>query len=833
MTYSTAIPAKAMLPTSLTVLDQWVAWRPVPDKRKPDAKPKKLPIDSATERAASTTDPATWGTFDEVAGWASQRRVIAGIGFVFVAGQGITGIDFDGCRDPETGALFGWQGPWVERFRPLSYAEVSPSETGVKCWVRAHIGGAVTNKAEGVEIYDQERYFTVTGRRLAGCADEPQEAQALVDELVAYVRSLSQPDEPELPAPVAEPERTPQEPVAAPAEIPGWRGDRQQGIAALVRTWVDDKIDRARAQMAAAGEGTRHNRRLQLGELLGGVIATVPGLLTEADAVSIIYNGKKPESHQGDELKAILAAVRHGQQESLAHDLPRFPTDEPPLLVDGRAWCPACRAALRRSSWEYAPGMGPGWYCPQCKGPMRWPLSAWGGAGLAGAESAPVTVPVTAGPEQATELPLLIRASDLHKLPPGVPLIPEILYVNKLHLLFGAPGVGKSLIAFDLAATIAQLYTVIYVAAEAVEDFEDRREAWEALHGVSTENLWFWRESIKFALPGEVDKFIAPITPLRPALIIIDPLANNMSGLVETTQEGMMVAIDAVERIRRATGAGILLLHHTGWSEDRERGSSTLRGAARVVIKVDRKEDGTIQFACVKKNQGAPFATRFLRLVPAGERGSVAPLPASRVERDTKKIPEKLYLIFEALTKEQYVEGATHGNLTEYTTYPKATVTNLLDIGVRGGYLRSIPKGNSKLYSLTDDGRRKLESHQEQAAQPASAGRQTPRAGRFSWEVCGPDVTGLDAVGAIDPDAPPTQAPSAYAAPDGYDAYIDADLTPPPPDDDEAPPAADEPAGYGELPPWDAVPDAGPSRAMGVYERLRRRQQEGVTHAAD
>lgn len=823
---TTPLPTLAELPATLTALPQWVGWKPIVDREHPGKKPKKWPVSvwphpegGSRLWSASSTDPETWAECAPVLEFVARRH-LAGPGFVFAKDDPFTGIDADGCLNTE-GAIAEWWAPWHEALLPVAYAEVSPSGTGIKYWVRGHVADALNQKfpdGTGVECYSWGRYFAVTGRRVAGCQGEPQDAQAVVDALVAHFRPAEPEPEPE----PAAPERQREAPAAAPAT--GWRADRQRAVDAQLRDWVARKVENARQRMAGATDGTRHKLRHDMGRLLGGVIAAAPGMLSVDEAEGVIFGAQRPEHHVSTELRAIRAGLANGSTDAL-DDLPEHPTDEDPVVRAGRACCPRCGTAIQRSRFPYAEGAvdAPGWYCPRCKGAMRWPLGAWQGPGLVGDATAPVTVPVTADEGQARELPLLIRARDLGKLPPGVPLIPDILYVNKLHLLFGAPGAGKSFIAFDLAATIAQVYPVVYVAAEAVEDYEDRREAWEAAHGVGTDNLWFWRESIKFAIPGEVDRFIAQVAPLRPALVVIDPIANCMSGLVETTQEGMMVAIDAMEQIRRATGAGILPLHHTGWSEDRERGSSTLRGAARVVARAERAEDGTLKFVCVKKNQGAAFATRFLRFVPFAN--SVVPLPAARVERDAKAIPEKLYLIFEGLTKEGLAAGATHSQIVDYTSYPKATVTNLLDQGVRGGYITAAPKGNSRAYTLTDDGRLKLETHQDQAGH-AGAGdrRHTVRAGKFTWEVCGPDVTGLAAVGVIDVAAPPTQAPSAYAAPEGYD-----DL-PPPPDDD-----APHPAAYGEPPAWDEPAPAptpqGPSRAQAMAERLRARKEQ--QHAAD
>jgi hypothetical protein len=71
-------------------------------------------------------------------------------------------------------------------------------------------------------------------------------------------------------------------------------------------------------------------------------------------------------------------------------------------------------------------------------------------------------------------VPLLLSASELHRIPPAIAIVPDVFFVNTLHQMFGAPGSGKSLLALDIACTTSQHYPVVYVAAEAIEDYEAR-----------------------------------------------------------------------------------------------------------------------------------------------------------------------------------------------------------------------------------------------------------------------------------------------------------------------------------------------------------------------
>jgi putative DNA primase/helicase len=155
----------AAVPAELRELKQWVIWD---WGIKHGGKRTKLPIEVATGELASTTNPATWGTFGQaVHAW--KRGKHSGVGFVFSRGDPYAGVDLDHCRDPKTGEI----APWAWRFIKMldgGYAEVSPSQTGVHVIVRGAIPpGGHRRPYEGgaVEMYDCSRFFTVTGQVLS------------------------------------------------------------------------------------------------------------------------------------------------------------------------------------------------------------------------------------------------------------------------------------------------------------------------------------------------------------------------------------------------------------------------------------------------------------------------------------------------------------------------------------------------------------------------------------------------------------------------------------------------------------------------------------------
>jgi len=116
------------------------------------------PYNPGTGRKASSTDLLTWSPFDCVYGAYKAGRY-DGIGFVLCSGDPLTGIDLDGCRDPESGEI----APWVEEIVRFfdSYTEISPSGEGLHILVKGKAPASL--KRPGIETYSTDRYLTMTG----------------------------------------------------------------------------------------------------------------------------------------------------------------------------------------------------------------------------------------------------------------------------------------------------------------------------------------------------------------------------------------------------------------------------------------------------------------------------------------------------------------------------------------------------------------------------------------------------------------------------------------------------------------------------------------------
>lgn len=146
------------IPKELKRRNQWVGWQ-WGDENPVTGKQKKMPINPSSGRAASVTDPGTWGSFSFVLK-AYRKFQLCGIGFVFTDSDPYVGTDLDECFDESIGEPEPWAWQLIRHF--ATYTEVSPSYGGIHMIANAKLpcGGLRCGK---IEMYASGRFFTVTG----------------------------------------------------------------------------------------------------------------------------------------------------------------------------------------------------------------------------------------------------------------------------------------------------------------------------------------------------------------------------------------------------------------------------------------------------------------------------------------------------------------------------------------------------------------------------------------------------------------------------------------------------------------------------------------------
>ena len=142
------------IPAEMVGMHRWIRW----SETQVGSRVTKVPKMCGSFRNASSTNPATWGSYEE----AASSSVGDGMGFV-LAGDGLACIDLDGCLDD--GVPTDAAQAVLDMF-PDAWVEISPSGEGLHIWGRAnsqHGRAFVTADGLSVEFYASGRYMTVTG----------------------------------------------------------------------------------------------------------------------------------------------------------------------------------------------------------------------------------------------------------------------------------------------------------------------------------------------------------------------------------------------------------------------------------------------------------------------------------------------------------------------------------------------------------------------------------------------------------------------------------------------------------------------------------------------
>lgn len=189
-------------------------------------------------------------------------------------------------------------------------------------------------------------------------------------------------------------------------------------------------------------------------------------------------------------------------------------------------------------------------------------------------------------------------------------VISGYLPADSTAMIFGAPASGKSLIAMEMAYCVGlgvdyhgcpvKQGTVIYIAGEGQNGINKRFKALTINHGVSPDNVHVSELPMDLHSNGSLEQVMEAIENISDiALIIIDTLHRNSTG-DENSAKDFAIVMQSCDQLRKATGATILLVHHSGHEKKaRGRGSSSINGALDVEYQVTTK--GTKVTMCCTK----------------------------------------------------------------------------------------------------------------------------------------------------------------------------------------------------------------------------------------
>jgi hypothetical protein len=194
----------------------------------------------------------------------------------------------------------------------------------------------------------------------------------------------------------------------------------------------------------------------------------------------------------------------------------------------------------------------------------------------------------------------LLDASALDSMPTLEPLVGDLLHLDSLARVVGPSGHMKSFMVIDFAAHVGtgmkwhghhvRQGTVVYLVAEGARGIRKRVRAWEKHHGIKMTDVLFLPRPVQ-AMSPEWDTLIEAMRRLEPAMIVIDTQARVSVGIEENSAKELGLVVDRMEQLRAATGACVLVIHHTGHVGEHGRGSSSAKGALQSELHVSKKGD--------------------------------------------------------------------------------------------------------------------------------------------------------------------------------------------------------------------------------------------------
>lgn len=172
------------IPAEMKELRQWVCWKL---ELNPEGKLTKVPYNAKNGHRGSSTSSLTWCSF-ELAVRKSEHY--NGIGFVFTKNDPFCGIDLDNCMT-DSGVLDDGAKAIIDRLN--TYTEKSQSGKGIHCIIKGDKQGERC-KQPNIELYEQDRYFAMTGDIIPGYPRTVENRQKELEKL--YTETFICPESP-------------------------------------------------------------------------------------------------------------------------------------------------------------------------------------------------------------------------------------------------------------------------------------------------------------------------------------------------------------------------------------------------------------------------------------------------------------------------------------------------------------------------------------------------------------------------------------------------------------------------------------------------------------
>ena len=480
-----------------------------------------------------------------------------GVGFAPLAEFNITALDFDGCIGAD-----GNMPDEVSAIVSRTYAEISPSGKGVRAFLRGNLGNrksSTKNNPYGFETFASSGFVTLTGNllpstELLGLEDTiasiDADAETLCDRRFGAGRQA---------AGVAG-----DDPFAGLEKPMGLTIDQMQALLDKLDPDMG-REDWIKVGMALHFETEGDDTGFALFDewsARGGKYPSEERLKADWDS----FNRPRPAGRRPTTMATVMWLVKQaalegvGQRAASAEELKASAAETP--------------AGDPKGSMSSSEGF---------KGKYR-----------------------------------LISAGALSRRPPGSWLIKGVVPKADVVVLFGASGSGKSFVAMDMGAAIARGIPwrdcrtakgrVAIIAAEGGGGVGKRLKAYAQHNRLDIDDLdiGVLTAAPNFLQKDEIGEVVAMVKDVGGAdLIIADTFAQVTPGANENAGEDMGLALANAKALGEATGALVMLIHHTGKDATKgARGWSGIKAAADAQIEVIKHETGGREIRIDKMKDG-------------------------------------------------------------------------------------------------------------------------------------------------------------------------------------------------------------------------------------
>lgn len=304
----------------------------------------------------------------------------------------------------------------------------------------------------------------------------------------------------------------------------------------------------------------------------------------------------------------------------------------------------------------------------------------------------------------------LLDAEGLRRIAAPVPIVDGLLFRDSLAWLSGKPGHGKSFTAVDLACCVGTGTNwhghqvtrgrVLYLIAEGAAGLGLRVAAWSLAHGLRVTNVLFLPVPVQLLGGLDAAAFLALVDDLAPDLAIIDTQARVTVGAEENSSRDMGRFVDVLERVRQASGACLLTVHHDARAGENLRGSTALEGAATTILRAV-KDNQLVTITNSKQKDGPAQPPLTLALTPLGG-SAILSHDLVGLGALTRSSEDRVLTV---LRDSFGTRGAAKTELKEAADLPKSTYYRTVNELVSRGLIHEYREANKVVYTLAADDR--------------------------------------------------------------------------------------------------------------------------------